>query len=254
MKNIITLISFTLICYVCLAQGNENKLSKVPLKGKIKEVIDHYFENIEKVDTLKPHQKEISRFDTTGNEIEEVFCDTDRVMVSIFRYNKNAENTEIVVYDTSKTDTMKSILKYNDKGYVIEKEDLVTSNTVLQIESGYKYNNMGQQVEIDLYYKNKPEDTTSKVYFKYDDKGNRVEKDVFLAKFGLFGTNIYRYDNQGHEIYSAWYNGAGRLSDEIKSEYSDFDSKGNWTMKTLIENVPGDPTKKTIVKRVIIYY
>jgi len=144
-------------------------------------------------------------------------------------------------------------LKYNDKGYLIEQEDLITSDTVLKVKRGYKYDYKGRQVEVDLYHRNKPDDK-SKVFFKYDEKGNRIEKDIFLPSFGFFGRTIYNYDRQGLEIYSAGYNRAGRLSDEIKSEYSDFDSHGNWTIKSIIENVTGDPTKKTVVKRVIIYY
>jgi|GEM_PF-5343959 len=252
MKNIIAIIVFTIACNACFAQDKENNLTKLHLTGKVKEVTAHYFENTDKADTLKPHAKEIFRFDTTGNEIEEINCDTDRVIISIFTYNQKAQITEIMEYDTSRTDTMKTILKYNDKGYLIEKEDLIDPE--LARISNYKYDDKGRQVEVDLYHKNKPDDTTSRVFFKYDDKGNMIEKDIYLSSFGLFGKRIYKYDSQNLEIYNVWYNGGGRLSDEIKSEYSDYDKQGNWTTKSMIDNVPGDPTKKTIVKRVIIYY
>ena len=89
---------------------------------------------------------------------------------------------------------------------------------------------------------------TFKTTYKYDSKGNRIEKN----DYNLDSKWTYKYDSKGNEIEWNYYY-SGSLESKYTSKY-EHDSKGNWVKKTQFEIRNEIEIPINITERVLEYY
>jgi hypothetical protein len=236
MKNLCLFIAGLLFAHLCLAQTVKNSLYIKHLKGKVKRIESvSYNGDATKgtADTLAPTSKFIELYDENGNEVEESYTDKDNKKVS------------------------KWIKKYNEKGEKIE-EDYFAETGLQEATTFFKYDAGGKLVESDHEFG--PDKTNSnKTLYKYDDRDNNVEEDVYLSGDSLKYKNTYRYDSKGNKIeMDYWrakedtirvkwtfdyndaglrvkedrYSSRGELQIENLFTYENIDNWGNWLLQT----------------------
>jgi hypothetical protein len=85
--------------------------------------------------------------------------------------------------------------------------------------------------------------------YKYDEKGNKIEENIYNDDGSLAFKKTYKYDEKGNKIESNKYNADGSLSPKYTITYK-YDIMGNWIKQTTIKD--GKPTQ--LSERVIEYY
>ena len=76
----------------------------------------------------------------------------------------------------------------------------------------YLYDDNGQMIEL----KNRK---GYRYEFKYDENGNRIEKQYFIRGRGRETTDKYKYDDIGNMVESEFYNSDGKLYRKKLYEY-----------------------------------
>jgi hypothetical protein len=112
----------------------------------------------------------------------------------------------------------------------------------------YKYDEKGNNIEDNLY---KADGSLPwKHTFKYDVKGNKIEEIIYNASNGsLSSKNTYKYDEKGNNIERNTYDGDGSL--RVKNTYKyEFDATDNWIKQTSTTN----GKSYYLTERVIEYY
>jgi hypothetical protein len=85
--------------------------------------------------------------------------------------------------------------------------------------------------------------------YKYDDKGNEIEKNFYNSSGSLGNKSTYKYDDKGNLIEENSYYSDGSL--ESKETYMyEFDKMGNWIKRVSFKEDKPD----VITERVIEYY
>ena len=89
----------------------------------------------------------------------------------------------------------------------------------------YKYDNLGNRIEKNCYGSNGG--LISKYTYEYDEKGNRLEENVYDTDGKLEDKYTFKYDKKGNqiEVEEIWYDSNGN-SDMLKYTYK-FDKRGN---------------------------
>lgn len=216
------LLSITLlllaIAVSCFAQHTihnqfRNDLHRLKLKGKVKAVTENEYNG--KGDSLK--LKSVSKFDTSGNEVEFFTYSSTGVIQSktVFRYNDSGKLQEEVRYKADGTMNVRTTCKYDEKGNKIEE---------------YNYDGSGTMF--------------MKIVSKYDSKGNRLTKDSFNEFGALFLKCNSKYDEDGNEVSSREYDSHKSLKFSTTYDYEDYDKAGNWLKRTTYKN--DEPASVTV--------
>jgi len=164
-------------------------------------------------------------------------------------YNDKEELTSIVVLEPNGDLKSKTILKYDDKGNIIERAGYDASGAFDYTgKKSYKYTDNENLVEITSYDpsgklignrillfnekeylmsdESNSEGYVGKILFKYDSLGNKVEE-VYYSN-GEYGEKIiYKYNEEGKLISEKHYNEDGRLSAMSSQSYYKYDKAGN---------------------------
>jgi hypothetical protein len=159
-----------------------------------------------------------------GNVTDKWTYDEGRALASkiTYKYDYAGNETEEDIYLHQDTQiTNKSMMKYNDQGYLSE-YTYYRNQKIVDTKKTYKYDSDGHQIEIHYYYY---PDSNEAAYslMKYDQKGNVIQ-----------------------EIYSR-----GATPSQTKYKYV-YDSLGNWIKRTIYRD--SDSIATDISLRNIEYY
>ncbi len=242
----IFIISFVLFsCSSVLIETND--LDKLDLKGKIKSI------DIKAISDKDTIQK-VLIFNKTGNTLIEKDFSIDGGSIdkpatkTIYTYTKFGEKKVKKQYELSGELYRKENYKYNSKKKLIEKNKSDGKGNQL-LTLNYKYNNKGQMVEEIVKDVSYGSNTVDKGTFKYDSRGNLIERKYYnnngvlqsvfsnkysnnhlIASESIFFTkkrvikNINSYDNNGNVIEIKSYDENNQL---ILTVITVFDIKSN---------------------------
>jgi len=263
MKYISLIIVISLFVGFANAQKPGARLLALGLKGKVKQVTEYVYKDVEYISNLRTPEKHIENFDEKGNQLDEtVYTNTGLIKKTVFIYTKE---------------------KIIQRQYLNGK----LNGTFVQI-----YDDNGHEIELDM---STDEDTSeeipmpkmnSRTIVKYDKKGNKAEEDEFLNGTKLTGKttfvcndeyqiveedrvryfstgvkkekSINKYDSAGNKIKSETYDLLGKLIDEYTVSHDNLDQHGNWQLMTFIMKMHSQPHDdslyKVITKREIVYF
>ena len=218
--------------------------------------------------------KYLNNYDVNNNIIETNFYKSDTILAIKIKYKYDLKGNEIEKCTYGRGDSIveKKIFKYNLNNYIIE-ENLYNSKNKLSSKIKYKYDIRGNKIEESQYNSDgslfmkitikydtmnrnietnwnechgeniTPKFKNQKSTFKYDEKGNKIERKDY--KDGVYsGETIYKYDGRGNIIEG---NSGIQSIESYKYEY---DKNGNWIKKITLYN--DEP--KEIKERQIKYY
>lgn len=220
-------------------------LKELDLKGPIKEVIEYsYSVTHDDEDTSKKRYTTITEFDRQGKLLNETAYSPDRKLISksLYDYTKK-DSVAISQFDDNNKLANKLILKYDDKGFLVEYDQYTP-----------------------------PSPAPFKTTFKYDGKGNKIEQTAYFAGGHLALTRTTTYNEKNQKIQTDLgsrlnskivykYNELGCLVEEevlkntdssvlAKQKYTRYDKYGNWLTKVFLE----DPSRKKITEREFKYF
>ena len=157
---------------------------------------------------------------------------------------------------SSNKKTENSLTKDNLKGSVsfVEQRTYKAEYKFGEIQNGslyykytFKYDEKGNEIERNRY--NSDGSLRSKYTFKYDEKGNKIEYNSYNSDGSLLSKYTYKYDEKGNEIEYNSYNSDGSIDEETTYKY-EFDKFDNWIKKVSLEK----DNPLTVIERLIEYY
>jgi hypothetical protein len=177
---------------------------------------------------------EKNSFDSNGNQVPEL----------AYRYDDKGNKIEDISYDSDGSIIYKRIFLFDENNCNVEINfnrffDKYSSKEIL------KYDEKGRKVERNIF---ESSGLLSKEYFEYDEMNNVVEERTYGSDGDLSFKFNYKYDEKGNRIEKK--TGGSMMVKSIYSYKYEFDKYENWIKMTEFENdVP-----KTITEREINYY
>ena len=208
-----------------VAEQKRSDIAVQGLKGKV-EVMSESF--LPGEGSKKTQSKNVFKYDENGNIIELSNYKADGKLNSTVKSTYDA-NGKLIKEETflgdGKTDLV-STIKTDAKGNKIEQEDVrPMGNILFNYKYQYKYDEKGQLVERVAYRGNGS--LLFKYVFKYDDNGNRTEWIQTNSDNAVIGKVVYKYNEKNNLTEQTEY--SGDVSVKAKFTYSyEFDKKGNW--------------------------
>jgi len=203
----------------------------------------------ENFDNLDGAGRDIAyKYDDNGNVIEECIYTVKGKFdsKSIYSYNTNRNVNEKNLYDEN--NTLKDVVKYKceDNGNIIEESFDNFIGTGRKIT--YKYNDKGDMIERIDY--GQGGNLIFKTIFGYDDNGNIMEKNRFDFYERCVSKSQYQHDDNRNMIEEFIYADNGKNVSKDTYRFGKFDDFGNWAIKLWYV----DEELITITKRIIDYY
>ena len=199
---------------------------------------------------------EIYKYDKKANLIELIRYKSGGALYwkETYRYNKKGSLIEQARYDSNGSIQQKQTKKYDDKENLISKTDYsrIRYSKIKKQKTIYKYDGKGNKLERVFYMSDKP---LRREYNKnFDDKGNLTEKDNFDIYWCLEWKDTYKYNEKGILIEWARIDSDGNFHFKYTLNYV-YDSKGNWIKKSPFYMDHNGFVKKTeMTKRKIEYH
>ncbi|WP_172918670.1 hypothetical protein [Capnocytophaga canis] len=172
------------------------------------------------------------------------------------KYDAKNNVIETCKYDANGNLKTKEECKYDEKENLIEKR--ITNSEVGYIyEDGkiveeplsekytYLYDEKGNKIEENIYKDNNI--LHEKWTFKYDNKGNQIEQQLFSNKDNIKA--ILEYDSEGNPIKKSFLDNFGDIFLVVTSSYT-YDKYKNWIRHIIYKN----KKIERIVEREIEYY
>ncbi len=231
------------------------------IKGHVRTIIElawHSKMNEEFVDTTIAPAKRVIQFDNKGNETEEVFTLGDKTSVIKYAYNYSRNKMVTVSqFDGSSKLKYKYVFTYvDDKLLELVKYEGLTPEPAYKFV--YKYDERGNRFEENIYGINSVIINKNTFLYNKDNQLFQQKSGVNNKDDSKVSVWKYTYDQLGHLIKTEILNSKGDYKSKIDYGYSNIDKYGNWTLKTenhenkLIEDVFSK--HKIIFKRTIYYY
>ena len=203
------------------------------------------------------------KYDEKGNKIEEIRGYDGHVTKQTWKYDEKGNKIEYIRYDDETMSIKNNMISYeegergnrvktiwyeyefgetfNVERYYNEHEKLIEAiyygeNGNISRKRTWKYDDKGNLIERIVYNSN------SKETWKYDDKGNLIEHIVHNSKGNISRkrTRKCKYDDKGNLIEHIEYNSKGNISWKNTSEY---DNQGN-LIEDIVYNSKGNITRK----------
>lgn len=195
------LIILSLFLFAFIGNKPKNDLEKQNLKGKVKSVIESTF--FAKAGMFGKLQK-----DGLMDKYKYVF-------------NNAGEETERIKYDTTSNRDVPIetiIYKYDSNDNLIERYDKRGDSIV------FKYDNSKHVIEEENFDSNK---LVYKVTYKYDDRGNKIEKREYSHENKLESSKVYKFDRSGNETeaYNHYFNIQGTSDSRVTYKYDNRNNK-----------------------------
>ena len=203
------------------------------LKGKV-ELLSETIINPGK--TKSPVSKNVFKYDKDGNRLELTSYDPRGQMISNLKstYVDGKITKEETILANGLVD-VSSEIKTDAKGNRVEQRDLKTNavSPLFNFTQLYKYDEKGQMIERTSLRGNGT--LMYRYLFKYDDKGNRTEWIQIGANGLMVGRVTYKFDEKNNLVEEISHDS----NNVPKATYTytyEFDRKGNWTRRTKLEN------------------
>ena len=87
----------------------------------------------------------------------------------------------------------------------------------------------------------------------FNEKGNQIEKNLFIPDGSLLSKYTYKYDDKGNIIEGNSFSSDGSLFLKYTYKYT-YDQQGNWTQQITYKVKNGVEKPSQIVERTIEYY
>jgi hypothetical protein len=236
MKNLYLLIAGVLFAQICLAQTVKNSLYIEHLKGKVKRIESVSYNGDATngtVDTLAPTGKFIELYDEQGNEVEESYSDKDDKKISkwIKKYNEKSEKIEEDYFGETGLQEATTFFKYDASGKLVESDHEFVPDKTNSNKTLYKYDNRDNNVEEDVY--SNGDSLKYKNIYQYDSRGNKIEMDYWRAKEDTIRVKwTFDYNDAGLRVKEDRYSARGELQIENLFTYENIDKSGNWLLQT----------------------
>jgi hypothetical protein len=208
-----------------VAEQKRSDVTVQGLKGKV-EVMSESF--LQGEGSKKPVSKNVFKYDGNGNMLELSNYKADGKLNSTIRSTYDASG-KLVKEETLLGDgtvDLVSAIKTDAKGNKIEQEDVrPMGNIIFNYKYYYKYDEKGQQIERIAYRGNGS--FLFKYIFKYDENGNKTEWIQEGQDSTVIGKIIYKYNEKNNLAEQTEYSGDASVKAVFTYSY-EFDKKGNW--------------------------
>jgi hypothetical protein len=179
--------------------------------------------------------KNVFKYDDKGNRLELVNYAGDRINSTV-RSTYDADGKLIKEETVSGDGTVDLIseIKTDAKGNKVEQQDKrQNSSTILfNYKYLYKYDEKGQEIERTAFRGNGT--FLFRYSFIYDDNGNRIEWVQVASDSSVTAKVIYKYDDKNNLIEESEYEKGNKLKAAYTYTY-EFDKKGNWIRRTKLQ-------------------
>ena len=166
-------------------------------------------------------------------------------LVSCNQSEKKNDLTEENLKGKVKSITENTYEAVNKFGQIEKGDILVDSSAVYTDDGHFKiYNEKGNKIEKNVYDSNGR--FHYKYTYKYDEKGNKIEENWYNSDGSLDSKYTYKYDEKGNIIEENYHNSNGRLYEKHTYKY-EYDKNNNWTQRIEYKNtIPHRITEKII--------
>lgn len=215
MKNILTLILLIFLAESCSIISNPLTKQR-NLKGLVKSIRFEVFDAIEKDSVVVKGQEQGGFF--SGNEL--TIFDKKGYLTQLFVYSSDNKSVEYHI-----------TFKYNSKGLLIEEKDFYSNGDIKSV-SVYKYN--GKKDSLTVKKTNSSEGIKNYIH-KYDKNNNLIyngntlsydKKNNLIKVIDQYSTCNYKYDEKGNMIEKKRISPYGTIYSIF--EYKNFDNQANW--------------------------
>lgn len=177
----------------------------------------------------KPSSKNVFKYDENGNRIELANYKSDgslnSTIKSIYDANGNLTGEQTLLGNGAVDIT--STIRTDAKGNRMEQEDKKSgnSNPLFNYKHYFKYDEKGQLIE---RIANRANGAFAFKYgFKYDDNGNKTEWTRHGADNSILEKVVYKFDAKNNLIEETKYKPDGSVKEAYTYSY-EFDKKNNW--------------------------
>ncbi len=203
---------------------------------------DNLLENIRYHEDGSVDSKLICKYDKKGFRTEDFDYSGDEESLSKRKENKDVDEDSMYVGLCEH-----NIYKYDDKGNRTERLTYYGAHGTLSSKYSYKYDNNGKLIEVEV----STDIGAWSEIFKYDDKGNNLERGCYNSNGTLTEKRTYKYDDNGNLIEETQYIKKSIFADKGKSDYTSksifkYDDNSNRIEETFY--VANDLTSKSICK------
>jgi hypothetical protein len=180
--------------------------------------------------------KNVFKYDEDGNRLELISYDVNGKIISNLKstYVDGKISKEETILADGAVDVTSEITT-DSKGNRIEQRDIKTNavSPLFNYTHQYKYDEKGQMLERTALRGNGS--LMYRYMFKYDNNGNRVEWIQIGASGLMVGRVTYKFNDKNNLIEEISYDGDNKPKATYTYTY-EFDKKGNWKRRTKLEN------------------
>jgi len=208
----------------------EIKSFETTLNGKVKYFKHSEYNAKEKFGEIQKDGKEINstniKFNEKGVEEEANLFDSEssRDIKFLLKYDEKGNNIETTIYNQTGDLLGKLLMEYDDDRNIIEEKgfvDFYDYGLTLTSRIELKYDKYGNEVMRSSYADEK---LTEKITYKYDDKNNKIEENVFNSDGSLKEKKELSYNEKNLCSLFKSYDSNKKLEQKVSFSYDDFDN------------------------------
>ena len=211
-----------------------------------------------------PYRQWTYRYDKEGNQVEFKECEIstllpEKCITSEYIYKKKGNQIEVIMFEIreffpeandGKYVKKKWIYNYDTKTNLIKAEEFRGEDNLEQ-KITYTYDEKGNLTEENQVYNGKEH---SKSTFKYSKSGNMIKEEYWCDyDDDLNKTFYYKYDEKGNVIEINIFSSAGDIIYKQGTNKYTYDEKGNW-IKCVEYRTGRDVPSLLVLKRTYKYF
>ena len=262
-RRVVTLLFFSLnLLIFCLGEDQETAIKNFRdydikgLKGKVKTLTETFYEGWDSSGIIQKRDmflRTFNSFDKYGNSIDFKECDNNGVELSqLIKKCDNKGNVIGEIEIDKGSFTSNTRIKNNHKGYPIEALTF-SFRTRLQTKDIYIYDEKGKDIIEQRGYE-QDGSLLYRCFTRINKEGYIEEKDLYNSNDSLNLKITFKYDDKGNLIERYYFD--KDFEEEKESyKYEKFDKSGNWIIKLEDSKYwENDSHRYSIIERVIEYY
>lgn len=192
-----------------------------------------------------------SKYDATGEKLQESLAHSPQgelLNKNTLKYDERGFRIQEDVAMADGSVAQQLFFKHDDKGFEIEKKVCFSGGFQCLQKMVMDYDANGNLLT-DTRYDGMNGKRAEKLIYKYDSQNNKTDLGVYNDKDELLERYTYKYDSQNNVIEEVIYYPDGSVAETKTTSYQ-YDSKGNWTLKT--ESIDGNV--ETISEQKLEYF
>ena len=252
-KNIWCFPIMLMVLFSCFNRDQkavENDLIKANLFGEVKLVKTFQYEVVEKFgEMVKGELKEghktpaiwIREYNRKGQILKSARFEKDEPIISLEKHEKEYDNKGNIIRrkDCSGLRCREKKIKYDEYGDIVEVEEYINGN--LYKKHKYVKGKLIQSSEKDIFFLKPSSKFKYFSKYKYDEKGNNTEINTYNISGELSSKRVIRhkYDNNGSRVLTVKYNPEGKIEDKYR-----YNTKGDTIVHRFYDDDNGNPLGK----------